>query len=120
MRWRPGGFSIFVCGAALACTLGAATVARNGSAGGRAETGRCPDAPGFTCSTLSVPLDRGGRVGGTLALRVAAQDAGGSRGVLVFLSGGPRPPGGPLASPAAAPRGPAADGYRLAELDPRA
>ena len=119
MRWRPGGFSIFVCGAAVACTLGAAAVARNGSAGGRAETGRCPDAPGFTCSTLSVPLDRGGRVGGTLALRVAAQDAGGSRGVLVFLSGGPGQPGEPFAYRVASRLGPATDGYRIVMLDQR-
>lgn len=43
----------------------------------------CSDAAGFTCSTLSVPLDRSGRHPGTLALQVAATDnADAPRGTL--------------------------------------
>jgi pimeloyl-ACP methyl ester carboxylesterase len=50
----------------------------------------CPGADGFTCSTLRVPLDHGGRTPGSLDLRVAAADnAEAPRGVLVVLTGGP-------------------------------
>src|SRR5205823_12986103 len=56
----------------------------------------CPQEAGFTCSTLRVPLDRSGHVPGTLDLNVAAADnAGASRGVLLFLTGGPGQPGIP-------------------------
>jgi pimeloyl-ACP methyl ester carboxylesterase len=50
----------------------------------------CAEAAGYTCSTLSVPLDRTGHVKGTLQLNVAASDnTGAGRGVLLFLTGGP-------------------------------
>ncbi len=50
----------------------------------------CPDAPGFTCSSLVVPLDHSGRTPGQLRLAVAAADnAGAPRGVLLALTGGP-------------------------------
>ena len=50
----------------------------------------CPHADGFTCSTLRVPLDHGGRVAGSLDLAVAVADnADAPRGVLVDLTGGP-------------------------------
>jgi len=48
----------------------------------------CPDASGFTCSTLAVPLDHSGGARGTLALHVAAADNA-SAPVLVVLTGGP-------------------------------
>jgi pimeloyl-ACP methyl ester carboxylesterase len=55
-----------------------------------ADSHRCPRAKGFTCSTLSVPLDHSGRTPGELRLAVAAGDnAGAARGVLVVLTGGP-------------------------------
>jgi pimeloyl-ACP methyl ester carboxylesterase len=54
----------------------------------------CPNLGGFTCSTLTVPLDRSGRLRGTLRLDVAAADnARADRGVLLFLTGGPGQPG---------------------------
>jgi pimeloyl-ACP methyl ester carboxylesterase len=50
----------------------------------------CPNARGFTCSTLTVALDHSGRTAGTLHLPVAAADnADAPRGVLVVLTGGP-------------------------------
>jgi pimeloyl-ACP methyl ester carboxylesterase len=50
----------------------------------------CPDARGFTCSSLAVPLDRSGRTHGELRLRVAVADnADAPKGVLVDLTGGP-------------------------------
>jgi pimeloyl-ACP methyl ester carboxylesterase len=54
----------------------------------------CAEAAGYTCSTLAVPLDRTGRIKGTLKLNVAVADnSGAKRGVLLFLTGGPGQPG---------------------------
>jgi pimeloyl-ACP methyl ester carboxylesterase len=50
----------------------------------------CPEARGFTCSSLAVALDHSGRTPATLRLAVAAADnADAPRGVLVVLTGGP-------------------------------
>jgi pimeloyl-ACP methyl ester carboxylesterase len=48
----------------------------------------CPNAGGFTCSTLAVALDHSGRTPGTLHLPVAVADNAGAP-VLVVLTGGP-------------------------------
>ena len=54
----------------------------------------CPNTPGFTCTTLRVPLDHGRRTGPALELAVAAADnADAPRGVLLLLTGGPGQPG---------------------------
>jgi pimeloyl-ACP methyl ester carboxylesterase len=54
----------------------------------------CAGAAGFTCSTLTVPLDHSGRHAGTLKLQVAVvNNAGAPRGVLLLLTGGPGEPG---------------------------
>ncbi|MDX6476020.1 MAG: hypothetical protein QOH95_1531 [Gaiellaceae bacterium] len=56
----------------------------------------CPGAPGFTCSTLDVPLDHSHRVPGTLHLAVGAADnVSAPRGVLLVITGGPGQPGVP-------------------------
>jgi pimeloyl-ACP methyl ester carboxylesterase len=53
----------------------------------------CAGSPGFTCSTLDVPLDLTGRRSGTLHLRVAAADnVRAPRGVLLVIAGGPGQP----------------------------
>ena len=50
----------------------------------------CPAAKGFTCSSLTVPLDHAGHTPGELHLAVAVADnAAAPRGVLVDLTGGP-------------------------------
>jgi pimeloyl-ACP methyl ester carboxylesterase len=50
----------------------------------------CDNAKGFTCSTLTVPLDHSGKVPGDLRVPVAAADnADAPKGVLVALTGGP-------------------------------
>ena len=55
---------------------------------------QCPGEPGFTCSTLTVPLDRTGRRPGSLDLAVAAADnTRAPRGVLLLITGGPGQPG---------------------------
>jgi pimeloyl-ACP methyl ester carboxylesterase len=54
----------------------------------------CAEAAGFTCSVLTVPLDRTGHRPGALRLRVAVADnADAPRGTLLLLSGGPGQPG---------------------------
>jgi pimeloyl-ACP methyl ester carboxylesterase len=83
-------------------------------------SGPCQGVTGFTCSTLSVPLDHSGRVGGRLDLKVAARnDANGPRGVLVLLTGGPGQPGIPFVSRLSGALAPLFQGYRLVMLDQR-
>jgi pimeloyl-ACP methyl ester carboxylesterase len=80
----------------------------------------CRGAAGFTCSTLAVALDHGGRTPGTLRLRVAAaDDVRAPKGVLVFLAGGPGQPGLPFAPRVRARLGTLARAYRLVVLDQR-
>ena len=50
----------------VAAVLSAAAL----SSPGLANPHPCPEAPGFTCSTLSVPLDRTGQTEGRLRLNV--------------------------------------------------
>ncbi|MCW2861573.1 MAG: esterase/lipase-like protein [Actinoallomurus sp.] len=81
----------------------------------------CPGEPGFTCSTLTVPLDHRGRVPGTLDLRVATADnADAPKGTLLFLTGGPGQPGVPTINRIANQRLPeVARQYRFVMLDQR-
>ncbi|HXZ73076.1 MAG TPA: alpha/beta fold hydrolase, partial [Streptosporangiaceae bacterium] len=107
---------------AAACTA----VAPGGQPGARptrpALTGAhpCPGLPGFTCSYLAVPLDRSGKVPGTLRLQVAAGDNTRARlGTLLFLTGGPGQPGVPFVRPVAHELTPAIRAYRLVMIDQR-
>ncbi len=80
----------------------------------------CPDLGGFTCSTLSVPLDRSRRVPGTLKLNVAASDnVRADRGVLLFLTGGPGQPGLPSVARIATRLTRVLPAYRLVVVDQR-
>jgi pimeloyl-ACP methyl ester carboxylesterase len=79
----------------------------------------CPGTSGFTCSTLTVPLDHRGRAGGTLKLAVAVQDGDAPRGTLLFLTGGPGQPGVPFVSRIAQRLAIATDGYRIVMFDQR-
>jgi pimeloyl-ACP methyl ester carboxylesterase len=103
-------------------------------AGGSATAGRtapsalvdprpCGDeTPGFTCSTLRVPLDRAGDTPGTLDLAVAVADRTGrqTRGVLLILTGGPGQPGVPFVARVLRNwAAPLADAYRIVMLDQR-
>jgi pimeloyl-ACP methyl ester carboxylesterase len=80
----------------------------------------CPGLNGFTCSTLTVPLDHAGRRAGSLALPVAAaNNVGAPRGVLLVITGGPGQPGVPyVARLANAVRRTLSD-YRLVMYDQR-
>jgi pimeloyl-ACP methyl ester carboxylesterase len=54
---------------------------------------RCPDAAGFTCHRINVPLDRTGVVPGTISLRFATESGLKLRKkVLIALAGGPGQP----------------------------
>jgi pimeloyl-ACP methyl ester carboxylesterase len=80
----------------------------------------CPGQPGFTCSTLKVPLDHAGQAGGTLALAVGAASANANpRGVLLFLTGGPGQPGIPFLTRVSTQLRAALAGYRLVMFDQR-
>ena len=80
----------------------------------------CPNATGFTCSTLTVPLDYTGRSGGSLQLQVAVADnADAPRGVLLVIAGGPGQPGVPYVAAIAAILGDIAQQYRIVMYDQR-
>jgi pimeloyl-ACP methyl ester carboxylesterase len=97
----------------LAGSSGAATPGLTGSH-------PCLGVAGFTCSTLRVPLDRSGRVPGTLDLNVAVADnADAPRGVLLFLTGGPGQPGLFVTTRISQRVAPVLRAYRLVVIDQR-
>ena len=108
---------------ALLVIVATLAIAGSGDAApGPALTGShpCPGAAGYTCSTLSVPLDRSGRVPGTLRLNVAAADnAKAPRGVLLLLTGGPGQPGVASVARVSARLAPLLSDYRLVMVDQR-
>jgi pimeloyl-ACP methyl ester carboxylesterase len=79
----------------------------------------CPGAAGFTCSTLTVPLDHRRRTPGTLRLRVAVQDGDAPRGTLLFLTGGPGQPGAPFVARISQRLAATIEGYRVVMFDQR-
>jgi pimeloyl-ACP methyl ester carboxylesterase len=131
--WRTGTTWLVALVAGLllaACTPGGSSHGSGSGPSGAARppagtprlTGSraCPDAAGFTCSTLRVPLDHSGRVAGTLDLQVAAADGARTpRGVLVLLTGGPGQPGVPFVSRLSRTLDTAFAGYRLVMFDQR-
>ncbi|MFJ7068127.1 alpha/beta fold hydrolase [Streptomyces sp. NPDC101115] len=122
-------------GTALAAVLAAAACATSapGAAGAPATptaradgapglTGHrpCPGQPDVTCADLTVPLDRGGAVPGTLKLRAAVFGAADApRGTLLFLTGGPGQPGVPYVARIRSRLPRALGEYRLVMIDQR-
>ncbi|MCN9243362.1 alpha/beta hydrolase [Streptomyces sp. RY43-2] len=95
----------------------AAPAGRNGGLSGAAA---CPDTKGFTCATLTVPLDHRGGVPGTLGLKVAmADNVKAPKGVLLFLTGGPGEPGVPFVERLSDRLSPVLKDYRLVLIDQR-
>ncbi|HSD76539.1 MAG TPA: alpha/beta fold hydrolase, partial [Solirubrobacteraceae bacterium] len=84
-----------------------------------AAPARCPHAPGFRCSTLTVPLDRTGTVPGAVRLRYAVSTAPRSGPVLLALSGGPGQPSVGAVESFAMSLRPMLRRHRLAVLDQR-
>jgi pimeloyl-ACP methyl ester carboxylesterase len=90
------------------------------SAVGLSDSRPCPRVSGFTCSTLTVPLDHAGQRPGSLQLQVAAADnASAPRGVLLVLAGGPGQPGVPYVGRFAEALAGALSEYRLVMYDQR-
>jgi pimeloyl-ACP methyl ester carboxylesterase len=119
VRRRPAPYLFVLCFTAFACTLGAPVTNHDSAASARPVADRCPDAPTFTCSTLTVPLDRSGKVRGTLKLRIAVQEADAPRGIIVFLTGGPGQPGEPFAARISSRLAGVTGGYRIVMFDQR-
>jgi pimeloyl-ACP methyl ester carboxylesterase len=108
--------------AGLAGPASAARTPQRASAGPKlADPHPCAGKTGYTCSTLTVPLDHRGRVPGTLDLQVATADnVDAPKGTLLFLTGGPGQPGVPFIDRIAGQRLPdVAKQYRFVTLDQR-
>jgi pimeloyl-ACP methyl ester carboxylesterase len=82
-----------------------------------------PDQAGFSCSTLTVPLDHADPQGPGLDLSVAVQDTPSDeirhRPVLLFLTGGPGQPGVSYAARFSRMMAPVLNRYRLVMFDQR-
>jgi pimeloyl-ACP methyl ester carboxylesterase len=84
------------------------------------ETHRCARMTGFRCGTVTVPLDRSGKVPGTVKLSVAVEPPRkGAGGFLLALAGGPGQPSVPFAGSFRASLAPALAHRRLVVLDQR-
>jgi pimeloyl-ACP methyl ester carboxylesterase len=81
----------------------------------------CSDNRGFACTTLTVPLDRSGSVGGAVTLKVERLQAGAtpSQSAVVALAGGPGQAAIPLASDTATAIAPALGVRDLVMFDQR-
>src|SRR5436190_2127258 len=78
------GRRVLVVAAALAFFAGA------GQARAAIGLSPCPGKSGVECGTVTVPLDRTGATGGTIALHVEVLPAAGTaRGVMFLIAGGP-------------------------------
>jgi pimeloyl-ACP methyl ester carboxylesterase len=81
----------------------------------------CQQTAGFTCASISVPLDRSGRAPGTIAVTIErkAATATPSQSAVVALAGGPGQAAAPLAEQLAAAIGPALGAHDLIVFDQR-
>ena len=105
---------------ATLASVAALAPAAGASAGRLTGVRPCPHAKGFSCGTLTVPLDWAGQAQGSLRLRVGVQDdARAPRGVLLFLTGGPGQPGVPFIASVHHLLASAFSGYRLVMIDQR-
>ncbi|HMJ32929.1 MAG TPA: alpha/beta fold hydrolase [Baekduia sp.] len=84
------------------------------------DTHVCASSSAFRCGTVTVPLDRSGRVPGTVKLSVAVEaPRQGASGFLLALSGGPGQPSIPFAESFRASLAPALAHRRLVVFDQR-
>jgi pimeloyl-ACP methyl ester carboxylesterase len=101
-------------------TATAALLAAAAPSASALETHRCPRATDFRCGTVTVPLDRSGRVPGTVKLAVAVEaPRKGASGFLLALAGGPGQPSVAFADSFRASLAPALAHRRLVLLDQR-
>jgi pimeloyl-ACP methyl ester carboxylesterase len=89
--------------ALLAGSVSALLAASPSASASGLSSAPCLNAPSYLCSSLSVPLDRGGAVGGELTLSIErlAKGPTPSQDAIVALAGGPGQAAIPLASAAA-------------------
>ncbi|GAB7188562.1 hypothetical protein ATKI12_8393 [Kitasatospora sp. Ki12] len=115
------GAVAMVAGTALASTPALAAPAEAARhRGGITGQAPCPDAPEFTCGTLTVPFDHSGATPGTLRLDVAMTgNADAPKGDLLFLAGGPGQPSVPGMRRMAGKLEPVLKDYRLVMFDQR-
>ncbi|MFE4514650.1 alpha/beta fold hydrolase [Kitasatospora sp. NPDC056783] len=114
--------AVAVITATTLATPSASFAAAGSDRGGGGITGwaPCPDAPEFSCGTLTVPLDHSGATPGTLDLTVAVTgNTAAPRGDLLFLTGGPGQPGVPTIPRMASKLEPVLKDYRLVMFDQR-
>ena len=104
--------------ALAAALLSLAGPAAAGAAGPPA-THRCADQPDFRCGTLTVPLDRSGRLPGRIGLRFAVEARHPRRPLLVALAGGPGQSAVGLAGGFTTSLEPLLRHFRLAVVDQR-
>ncbi|MFD7583929.1 alpha/beta fold hydrolase [Kitasatospora sp. NPDC059811] len=110
-----------VAGTTLATpAVGFAATAGPARVGGITGQAPCPDAPEFSCGTLTVPFDHSGATPGTLDLEVAVTgNTTAPKGDLLFLTGGPGQPGVPAIKRMAGKLEPVLKDYRLVMYDQR-
>lgn len=97
-----------------------AAAASAGESGGLSGAAACPGLEGYTCATLTVPLDHSGGVSDRLGLKVAmADNVKAPKGVLLFLTGGPGQPGVPFVERLSKKLTPLLKDYRLVMIDQR-
>ncbi|HTZ85062.1 MAG TPA: alpha/beta hydrolase [Solirubrobacteraceae bacterium] len=81
----------------------------------------CPSAAGFSCATLSVPLDRSGKAPGTINLPIERKSSGTiqTQSALIALAGGPGQAANPLGEQLATAIAPALSSHDLLVFDQR-
>ncbi len=101
-----------------ACALAAAAAAPAGAA---LPFAPCTSLAGFTCASLAVPLDRSGKVAGTIALPIERKSAGTiqTQSAVIALAGGPGQAANPLGEQLAAAIAPALSSHDLLVFDQR-
>jgi pimeloyl-ACP methyl ester carboxylesterase len=104
--------------ALLSGLLAAASLTFTASAGATVSLSACAHQPKFRCGVLTVPLDRAGRLPGTIPIHFAVQ-AHGPKPLLFALSGGPGQSAVSDATDFAIALQPALRHYRLVVLDQR-
>jgi len=123
-RSSRGAVALLVAAVGAAAIASAPAAAAEGQGGSGVALRRC--APGDArdrtrCGTVTVPLDRGGSVPGTVRLRVRVVPpaSGSADGTVIALAGGPGQAATPLAPTIAAMLGPAARTRRVVTFDQR-
>ena len=111
----------FACALLVSAVVAAcSSAASSAEAAGLRDSAPCPGVSGYTCSTLTVPLDHTGHARGTLNLAVAAADnSDAAKGVLLLIAGGPGQAAVPLLRRIPAILGAELQAYRIVVYDQR-